>query len=84
MGDQDHNVDSNLYNKYDVDSKYYLPENIALIPELKCTSNQFSLVHINARSLRYKVNHVQTILAMTNLNADILAVYQRLGKLMIA
>jgi len=74
LDDQELNADANFYNNYDLDSKYYLPEAISAIHELKVTNEHFSIVHLNARSILHKLDHLETLLNIINLDVDIIAV----------
>ena len=72
--DQDLNIDHHLYNHYDVDSKYYLPDEVHLTPEMKNRLGTFSVFHINARSLLHKIDYLELLLKTMNLDFDIIAV----------
>jgi len=74
LEDRDLDADFNLYNNYDIDSKYYLPGAVSSINELKNSSNRFTVLHLNARSLLHKMDHLQTLLQIINLDMDVIAV----------
>lgn len=51
LDDRDRDVDVNLYKTCDADSKYYLPDTVRAIPELKANTPHLSVFHLNARSM---------------------------------
>ena len=70
----DLNPDSNLYNNYDIDSKYYLPANISSISELQKSPKKFTVLHLNVRSLIHKIDHLEALLNTMNIEVDIIAI----------
>jgi len=74
VDDRDIDTDFNYYNERDLDSKYYLPSNVKSLSELQNPSNQFIILHLNARSLLKKLNLLEVLIKAFNVNIDIIAV----------
>lgn len=74
LQDRDLNPDSNLYNRFDLDSKYYLPHNLHSLTNLNGNLQHFTVLHFNARSLLHKKDHIEMLLHTTKLSPDVIAV----------
>lgn len=74
LRDRDLSADLNVYNKYDVDSRYYLPGSIPLLPNLQKASDNFTVLHLNARSMLHKRDHIEHLMQIISVNIDIIAV----------
>ena len=72
--DDDIDPDSNMYNVIDNDCKYFLPCEIKVAIDKLNICNEFSVLHINARSLLSKLDNLQVLLEVVNVKFDVIAV----------
>ena len=75
LDDKDFSPDYNLYSTYDIDSKYYLPEEIGSLPQFQqMPAKHLTILHLNARSLLNKIEHIVTLTHIINVDIDVIAI----------
>ena len=77
--DGDIDPDSNLYNVIDNDSKYNLPCELTVAIDKLNICNEFSVLHINARSLLSKLDNLQALFEFVNVKFDVIAASETWG-----